>query len=108
MIPVATKKVCNKDSYLSTAMFEIGNRRFAIERLLSMKRAEKASKKAKEDVIGRRVRVECSDGVKYQGVVKSFDRKKGEYLLLFEDGAGAICNTFRFLCLGFQKSLRFH
>lgn len=36
--------------------------------------------------IGRRVRVECSDGKKYDGIVTLWDPKAGEYKIVFDDG----------------------
>jgi hypothetical protein len=36
--------------------------------------------------IGRRVRVECSDGKKYDGIIILWDPKVGEYKIVFDDG----------------------
>lgn len=41
----------------------------------------------KTDLIGARVRVECSDGQFYQGRVHSWDNGSKEYKIILDDGA---------------------
>ena len=41
----------------------------------------------KTDLIGARVRVECSDGQFYQGLVHSWDNTSKEYKIILDDGA---------------------
>ena len=41
--------------------------------------------------IGRRVRVECSDGIKYDGIVSGWDRKLSEYMIVLDDGKLVLC-----------------
>ena len=41
--------------------------------------------------IGRRVRVECSDGNKYDGIVALWDAKAAEYKIVFDDGEFLLC-----------------
>lgn len=52
------------------------------------KRSEGLITSANEEYphIGRRVRVECSDGNKYDGLVSLWDAKVSEYKIVFDDG----------------------
>ena len=56
-----------------------------------VKAPEKAGKPKKParktDLIGGRVRVECSDGQFYQGRVHSWDNGSKEYKIILDDGA---------------------
>ena len=57
-------------------------------RLIS-KRGMPPKKRAgvKRDLTGVRVRVQCSDGAKYEGVVTAWDAAEAEWKILLDDGA---------------------
>ena len=62
-------------------------------RLIS-KRGMPPKKRAgvKRDLTGVRVRVQCSDGAKYEGVVTAWDAAEAEWKILLDDGAcGVAC-----------------
>ena len=53
----------------------------------------------KRDLTGVRVRVQCSDGAKYEGVVTAWDATEAEWKILLDDGACGVACVRAIACL---------
>ena len=49
----------------------------------------------KRVLAGARVRVKCSDGAHYEGVVSAWDAQKDEWTIVLDDGACGVCMRAR-------------